>query len=233
MRHVVLLLGAILIFALNAHAQTTMNDSPAELSPVQPSAATVTPIGTAMLALATAPPPFPNPLGASSGGSPQVPTVQGVFPDYYWRIYAGYSFFRFYISSKPSVTVNTNGLDFGIVYYPHVGWIGVEGQFVGEYGGLFDQGLKFGLGLGGVRFRWSAPRQAEVWGHALVGGTRFSPQTAFGGQGAFAFEAGAGVDLGSHRKRWAIRGEADLVGTRYFSTYQYSPRFAGGVVFKY
>jgi hypothetical protein len=232
MRHVVLLLGAILIFALNAHAQTNTDDSLAELSPVQAPAPTVTPIGTAMFALATAPPPFPDPFAASGAGDPQAP-VQGVFRDYYWRIYAGYSFFRFYIASKPTVTVNTNGLDLGIVYYPHVGWIGVEGQFVGEYGGLFDQSLKFGLGLGGVRFRWSAPRQAEVWGHALVGGTRFVPQTAFGGQGAFAFETGAGVDFGSHRRRWAIRGEADLVGTRYFSTYQYSPRFAGGIVFKY
>lgn len=230
MRHVVLLLGAILIFSLNVHAQVNTNGSLMEVSPAQ--TPTFAPLGTAMFALAT-PPPFPDPLPTSSGGSQQTPTVQGVFPDYYWRIYAGYSFFRFYIASRPNVTVNTNGLDLGIVYYPHLGWIGVEGQFVGEYGGLFGQSLKFGLGLGGARFRWSAPRQAEVWGHALVGGTHFIPQTAFGGQGAFAFEAGAGVDLGSHRNRWAIRGEADLVGTRYFSTYQYSPRFAGGVVFKY
>jgi hypothetical protein len=231
MRHAVLLVEAILIFALSAHAQVNANYSLPEVSPAQGLA--IAPPGTAMLAWATAPPPFSDTVSASAGGAPQQPTVYGVFPEYYWRIYAGYSFFRFYIASKPNVTVNTNGLDVGVVYYPHAGWIGIEGQFVGEFGGLYNHSLKFGLGAGGVRFRWSAPREAEVWGHALVGGSHFIPQTAFGGQGAFAFEAGAGVDLGSHRSRWAVRAEADLVGTRYFSTYQYSPRFAGGVVFKY
>jgi len=231
MRHAVVLLGAILILTLRVHAQANANDSLPEASSLQ--APTSLPSETALFALATAAPPRPDPLAAGAAPTQQTPTVYGVFPDYYWRIYTGYSFFRFYIASKPNVTVNTNGLDIGVVYYPHVGWIGIEGQFVGEYGGLFNNSLKFGLGVGGVRFRWSAPRQAEVWGHALVGGTHFIPQTAFGSQGAFAFEAGAGVDLGSHRSRWAIRGEADLVGTRYFSTYQYSPRFAGGVVFKY
>jgi hypothetical protein len=223
MRHAVLLVGATLILALSVHAQVNANYSLPELSSTPASTGT---------AWATAPPPFSDPVAVSEGTA-QTPTVYGVFPDYYWRIYAGYSFFRFYIASKPSVTVNTNGLDLGIVYYPHVGWIGIEGQFVGEYGGLYGQSLKFGLGAGGVRFRWAAPRQAEVWGHFLVGGTKFIPQTAFGGQGAFAWEVGGGVDLGSHRSRWAIRAEGDLVATYYFSTYQYSPRFAGGIVFKY
>jgi hypothetical protein len=235
MRHAVLLFGAIVIFALNVHGQVNPSYSLME-PPAQ--ASTINPSGTAMFALATlpavsAPTWLPDPLAESAARTQQTSPVYGVFPDYYWRIYTGYSFFRFYIASKPSVTKNTNGLDLGVVYYPHVGWIGIEGQFAGEYGGLYGQSLKFGLGVGGVRFRWSAPREAELWGHVLVGGSQFIPQTAFGGQSAFAYELGGGVDLGSHRKRFAIRAEADLVGTRYFSTYQYSPRVAGGVVFKY
>jgi len=231
MRRAVGLLAAILIFALHVDAQVNANDS---LPATPPAAAPTLPdSGTALFALATLPAALPNPLAADGGGTPQVPTVYGVFPDYYWRIYAGYSFFRFYIASKPSITKNMNGIDLGVVYYPHVGWIGVEGQFVGEWGSLFSQSSEFGLGAGGVRFRWSAPREAEVWGHALVGGARFVPQTSFGGQGAFAFQVGGGVDLGSHRRRFAIRMEGDLVGTRFFSTYQYGPRFAAGIVFKY
>ena len=231
MRRAVGLLAAILIFACHVGAQVNAGDSLPETPPAP--APTITAPGTALFALATLPAALPDPLAASSGGPPQVPTVYGVFPDYYWRIYAGYSFFRFYLASKPDITKNMNGIDLGVVYYPHLGWIGIEGQFVGEWGSLFNQSAEFGLGAGGARFRWSAPREAEVWGHALVGGARFVPQTAFGGQGAFAFEAGGGVDLGSHRRRFAVRVEADLVGTRFFSTYQYSPRFAGGIVFKY
>jgi hypothetical protein len=231
MRHAALLLGAILIFALNVHAQVNTNYSLPGVSLI--AVPSMTPSEAALLALATAPAAPPDPLADPGAAAQRRPTVYGVFPDYYWRIYAGYSFFRFYIASKPSVTENMNGLDFGVVYYPNVSWLGIEGQFVGEYGGLYNHSSKFALGMGGVRFRWSAPRQAEVWGHALVGGSRFTPQTAFGGQGAFAYELGGGADLGSHRSRWAIRLEGDLVGTFYFSTYQYSPRFAAGVVFKY
>jgi len=231
MRRAVGLLAAILIFALHVGAQVNANDSLPETPPAL--APTLPASGTALFALATLPPAVPNPLAANSEGTPQAPTVYGVFPDYYWRIYAGYSFFRFYIASRPSITKNMNGIDLGVVYYPHLGWIGIEGQFVGEWGSLFNQSSEFGLGAGGVRFRWSAPREAEVWGHVLVGGSRFVPQTSFGGQGAFGFEAGGGVDLGSHRRRFAIRMEGDLVGTRFFSTYQYSPRFSAGIVFKY
>jgi hypothetical protein len=217
------------IFAWNAPAQVNTNYSLPNVALVP----TVTPSGTTLFASTAAPSPFPDPLASRGAAPDQTPTVYGVFPDYYWRAYLGYSFFRFYITSKPDITKNTNGLDLGIVYYPHLGWIGIEGQFVGEYGGLFNNSLKFGFGGGGVRFRWSAPRQAEVWGHVLVGGTKFIPQTAFGSQGAFAWEVGGGVDLGSHRSRFAIRAEADMIATFFFSTYQYSPRFAGGIVYKY
>jgi hypothetical protein len=175
----------------------------------------------------------PGSVPASAGEPQQPPSVYGVFPSYPWELYAGYSFFRFYIASKPSVTENMNGLDFGIDYYPNSSWFGIEGQFFLELGSLFGQSSKFALVSGGPRLRWSAPRGVELWGHFLVGYTRFIPQTAFGGQNAFAFEAGGGADLGSRRSRFAIRLEGDLVETRYFSTFQSSPRFAAGVVYKY
>lgn len=187
-----------------------------------------TPADAAPAALAVAAPSSPV-----ASGEAQQPTVYGVFKVYNWQLYGGYSFFRFYITSKPSITENMNGIDFGIVYFPGGNWLGVEGQFVGEFGSLYGESSEFAAGLGGPRFRWSAPRGVELWGHVMVGGTKFIPQTPYGGQTAFAYEAGGGVDVGAHRRRIAYRLEADMVGTRYFSTYQFSPRFSVGIVFKY
>lgn len=177
--------------------------------------------------------PAPSSAAKASADAQQQPSVYGVFQNYSWQIYAGYSFFRFYIASKPDIIENMNGLDLGIVFYPHGGWIGVEGQFAGEFGSLFGDSSRFALGLGGARFRWSAPRGIEVWIHGMGGGAHFVPQTAFGGQSAWAYEVGGGLDLGSHRSRLVYRVEADLVGTRFFGTYQDSPRIAAGIVYKY
>lgn len=238
MRHAPVLLGAILVFALNLNAQVNPNYSLPQLSAadfgISPPSL-ITPPGTTDVALAntTLPAADPDSFAASSSEPQERPSVYGVFPTYAWRAYAGYSFFRFYIASKPNLTENMNGLDFGIAYYPHSAWYGVEGQFFLELGSLFGASSKFALVSGGPRFRWSAPRGAEVWGHALIGYTHFLPQTALGTQNAFAFEVGGGADLGSRRSRFAIRLEGDLVGTRYFGTYQFSPRFAGGIVYKY
>jgi hypothetical protein len=234
MRHAPLLLGAILIFTLDLHAQVNPSYSLPEVS-VSPAAISspslMNPPGAGLFALAnTTPSAFAAAEPAADPQPQQGPL--GVFRNYSWGFYGGYSFFRFYISSKPEAVSNMNGLDFGVVYYPHAGWIGIEGQGVFVFGSYLGDS-SFALLSGGARFRWSAPRDAEVWGHALVGYSKFIPQTAMGGQNAFGFEAGAGVDLGSHRKRFAIRFEGDLVGTRYFSTYQFSPRFAAGIIYKY
>jgi hypothetical protein len=232
MRHAPLLLGAILIFTFDVHAQVNPNYSLPEVSLLHDSdilAMNDVPAGT-MLPLASASPS--DAAGASSLGGRQFGPV-GVFQTYTFQIYADYSFFRFYVASKPNLNENMNGLDFGFNYYPGAGWLGFEGQFAAEFGTLLHSSSKFAMALGGVRVRTSAPRNAEIWGHVLVGYTKFIPQTALGGQSAFAFEVGGGVDLGSHRSRFRIRLQGDLVGTRYFSTYQYSPRIAAGVVYNY
>jgi hypothetical protein len=73
----------------------------------------------------------------------------------------------------------------------------------------------------------------EVWGHVMGGYSHFKPETSFGADHAPAFEVGGGVDIAAHRGRLSYRVEADMVGTRYFSTYQYSPKVSVGVVFKF
>ena len=168
---------------------------------------------------------------ASSEPAAQQPTVYGVYEVYNWQLYAGYTFVRFY--EVPNVTPNLNGLDLGLVFYPNGKWIGADGELVAAFGSQAGTSAKFLLAMGGPRFRWSAPRGLELWAHGLVGGTHFLPQTAFGSQSAFAYEVGGGIDISAHRRRVAYRVGADMVGTRYFGTYQYSPRLFVGIVFKY
>lgn len=244
MRYAAGLLGAILVFALNLHAQVNPNYSLPQISSTDSEGApALTSEAAPLFALATSPEldapgdlrsAAPTSSATSGSDAQQQPTVYGVFQEYNWQIYAGYSFMRFYLISKPNTILTLNGLDLGIVYFiPKVTWLGAEGQFVGEYGGFMGYTAKLAVGMGGLRARWSAPRGIELWAHGLVGGTKFVPQTAFGSDTALAYEAGGGVDVGAHHRRIAYRLELDMVGTRYFSTYQYSPRISVGIVFKY
>jgi hypothetical protein len=88
-------------------------------------------------------------------------------------------------------------------------------------------------GMAGPRFRWTARRGFELWAHGMIGGAYFSPKTPFGSQGALAYEGGGGIDLNSPHSRFAIRLSADLLGTAFFSTYQLSPKFSAGLVYKF
>jgi hypothetical protein len=247
MRQVVFIIGVFLllsgIFAGSAAAQTNSNN----LSMFLP--ATTTSSDSASLVIAplpftpalntstTAPLPFElapantAPLSAFNqpAALPQQ-DVQGVFQNFNWQAYAGYTFVRFF--QVPGIQVNTNGLNFGVVYY-FKDWIGADGEFVGTFGSQYGDTAKFLLGMGGGRLRWSAPRGLELWAHALVGGAHYLPRTANGDTGALAYEFGGGVDISAGRRRWAYRLSADVVGTRFFNTYQYSPKFSAGIVFKF
>jgi hypothetical protein len=48
-----------------------------------------------------------------------------------------------------------------------------------------------------------------------------------------AYELGGGVDINSRNSRWAYRIGADAVGSRYFNTYQFSPKVSAGIVYKF
>jgi hypothetical protein len=164
--------------------------------------------------------------------SPEPQYVQGVYQQYSWQAYVGYTFFRFYESSHPTVRENQNGANWSIVYY-FKDWFGIDGEMSATYGTQNRQDSWFLFGGGGPRFRWLAPRGIEVWAHALIGGSHFTPQTPFGKQEALAFEVGGGVDLRTPFPRLGLRLGADMIGSRYFSTYQYSPKVSAGLVFKF
>lgn len=243
MRYAEFLFGAILLFTASAGAQANPGVSVPPVSSA-PDAASVPSAENSSPTFALAISPAagaPGALGPASSNSStpsdpgaQQPTVYGVFPTYNWQLYVGYTFVRFY--EVPQITQDMNGFELGMVYYPRGGWVGPEGKLVGVFGsqpGACGCTSKLLLAMGGPRFRWAKPRALELWAHGLVGGTHYLPQTPYGSQSAFAYEVGGGIDVKAHHLRLAYRAGAGMVGTRYFSTYQYSPIVTVGIVFKY
>jgi hypothetical protein len=239
MKQTAFLFAAILFLAASAGAQANPDNS-LPVAPVASEAvAAAAPSAPSLFATDAEPSPTAasasgaDAFGASSSNSKdQQPSVSSVFQTYNWQATAGYTFFRFYV--VPHRTDNMNGINLGLQYYPGGKWYAADGEFVGAWGTNFGiGGTKYVQGMGGGRVRWSGPRGIEIWGHALVGGSHFLPQTSLGNQAAFAYEAGGGVDLNIHQRRIAYRVSANLVGTRYFGTYQYSPNVSIGVVFKF
>lgn len=241
MKRAVFLLAGVLLFALNASAQNDPQNSPLFVSPfgestAQPVATTPAPSSFSVASFHAVnfvpEPAAPNGFAAASPAEPPQ-VVYGVKPNYDFQAYLGYTFLRFY--EVPGTQINTNGLNYSIVYYPDYfkGWVGADGEFVLTFGSQFNEKARFLLGMGGARFRWSAPRNIEVWIHGLAGGSHYVPQTSYGNQGAFGFEFGGGVDINTHNSRFAYRVAVDAVGTLYFNTYQFCPKASAGIVYKF
>jgi hypothetical protein len=218
MRSVVVVLGASLVFACGAAAQ--VNTNTLEL----PALAVAIPVASP----STLPAPIPEPAPASH--STQQP-VYGVLQDFDFQAYAGYTYLRFY--ELPGTTGNLDGFNVSLVYYPHAGHFGVDGEFVAGFAPQNGVGTTLDAIMGGGRVRLPLSRGVEIWGHALVGRAHFAPKTPYGTENALAFEAGGGVDLTPSHRRLSYRIEADALGTYFFSTYQYNPKVSVGVVYRF
>lgn len=227
MRHALILVGVFLLFGCSVGAQV----SP-ENSQLLPSSDSVTSVAPASAPMSFAPVGAPTGANASTPSEPaELPQgVYGVFENYYWQAYIGYTFVRFY--EVPSLTQNENGFNYSIVYYLK-DWVAADGEFVATFGSQSGTSSRFLLGMGGARFRWVKSRELELWAHGLMGASEFTPKTAYGKEQALGYELGGGFDLNPRHRRWAYRVEGDLVGTRYFSTYQFSPKVSVGIVFKF
>ena len=224
MRRIGLLFGLMLVFAYGARAQVNPQSSLLLPSP-DPAMAPGPLAAAAILAPAAG---EAAPASASEPADPQI--VQAPIEEYYWQAYVGYTFLRFY--EIPKTTVNTNGLNISLQrYFPTISWLGLDGEFTGTYGPPFCS--KFASGMGGARFRLDARHGIELWAHGMVGGAHILPQTPLGGQAAFAYQFGGGADFSIHFERIAYRVAADLVGTRFFSTNQESPKISAGIVFRF
>jgi opacity protein-like surface antigen len=238
MRYVAFLLGLVVLGAGTAGAQLNASNYTLIPPPAFSSSVNLTDPAVALPAapapslaytLTSAPASDPNPFLLPAAPAPKPQDVTSVFENYSWQAYLGYTYMRFY--ELPSITKSTNGYNFGIVYYITNHW-GVDGEFQGSY---LHQGGTDGWFLfagGGPRFRWALPRNVEIWAHGLGGWSHFTPQTAAGFQQAAAWEVGGGLDF-AFKPRWSLRVSADCMGTRYFDTYQFSPKASGGIVFKF
>jgi hypothetical protein len=222
MRYFSILLGLVLLLSLSAGAQSTASNSgllPASYFavPTTPDLAanaptisltpfSAAPANTPPAALAPS-----TPLSLSLMPAPAAPPqdVTSVFENYAWQLYGGYTFLRFY--ELPSITPNMNGFNYSVVYY-WKDWFGLDGEFAATHATQDNVSSWFLFGGGGPRFRWSARKGVEVWAHALVGYSHFTPQTPAGNQHAFAYELGGGVDL-PFKPRWALRFGADAMCT--------------------
>lgn len=191
--------------------------APAAADPAQPAAA--------------AEPGAADPAAADPASAPKPPQVIGVFEHFNFQAYVGLALTRFY--EAPHAIQTRTGFDSSMTYYYKGNRLAVDGELMATFGSQFSQRSRFLFAGGGPRFRWAGERNLEFWSHALVGGSHYTPQTAYGSQGAFAYEAGLGVDALAHHQRLAYRLELDMLGTRFFSTYQYSPKASIGIVWKF
>jgi hypothetical protein len=172
-------------------------------------------------------PPEPTP---ASGSATRVP-VYGVLQDFNFQVYGGFTYVHFY--ELPGITGNLDGFNASLVYYPHAGHFGLDGEFLAVFAPQNGVGTTLDGAMGGGRLRISGARGIEIWAHALAGGSHFVPKTPYGGENAFAFEAGGGVDLTPSHRRLAYRVQADLLATYFFGTYQYNPKVSIGLVYKF
>jgi hypothetical protein len=229
MRQVATLLGAVLLFAFGAGAQTSVTTVPA-VSDWAPVASTS---GPRLFAMAS-PEPAAEPFGFGHRFLPGVggnQPIYGVMPDYNWQVYGGFSYTRFY--QAPGSVDNFAGFDFAVAYYPHIRWIAAEGDISATFGSQAGQSADLVTAMGGVKLRWPPGSGTNFWVHGLAGTAYLSPKSVYGSQNAFSYELGAGVDLTPRRSRVSYRVEADIVGTFFFGTYQYSPKVTGGIVYRF
>ena len=242
MRYFAFLSGLVFLLSVSTGAQTTAFNSvllpssyfavPATTdAPTNAPAIALTPFSIAPANTARGTVPSSTPLSLSLLPSPPAAPqdVTSVFETYAWQLYGGYTFQRFY--ELPGITSNMNGFNFSVVYY-WKDWFGVDGEFAATHATQDNFSSWFLFGGGGPRFRWSAKKGIEIWAHALVGGSHFTPQTPAGSQHAFAYELGGGVDL-PFKERWAIRLGGDAMCTTYFNTHQFSPVVHAGLVFRF
>jgi hypothetical protein len=224
MRYIAFLFGIILMAASGAGAQVNFSSYSLASSPLSGAIATPAPIAQnvfmpAIFADPALLPPPPEPQG-----------IQGVFENYSWQGYVGYTFLRAYV--VPGTAVNQNGVNASVVWF-YRDWLGFDGELLGAYGTLSGDSSWTFFGGAGPRLRWVGPRSLQVFAHGLVGYAHLTPQTPFGGESAFAYELGGGVDWMPPHHRFGYRLQADMLGTRYFGVYQYSPKVSAGIVFKF
>src|SRR6202034_2404344 len=153
MRHISALVGVILLAALSAAAQQNVSalasvfpnpdatiTVPASVAQNPPLFALASPnldatVGTpAPLAQsAFLPAAFADPAILAPSPAPEPQAIPGVFENYSWQAYVGYTFVRFY--ELPNVAENQNGVNGGVTWF-YKDWLGVDVEALGVHGTL-------------------------------------------------------------------------------------------------
>jgi len=173
---------------------------------------------------------FANPSPATADPAPRF--YYGNSEDYRFQLSLGYEYVHF--RSNP-FNANLNGVHTSLSYYLN-DWFAVEGSLVAAFGTeVFGDRSRYLLYTGGPRIAWrDSRRKYEPWMHFLVGGLHMNPQLAVtvGGQNAFAFQGGGGVDF-RHGPHVSFRAEGDYVRSQLYSQSQNNVQFGGGIVFHF
>jgi hypothetical protein len=246
MRHILFLLGVVFLASGSLNAQSGPTNPlllaapfsvsstgavSADSAAAVPSSSTsfsLSPVANSSEPVALTANPFSTAPVANPTADPQY--VQGVFTNYNWQGYLGYSFFHF--NASHGISRSMNGFNYSLVYY-FTSWFGIDGEMMATHDSFNHQSDWFLFGGGGPRVRWLAPKGIEVWGHALIAFSHLTPQTAFGKQEALAYEVGGGADFPTPFRRLSLRVGADMVGTQYFHDNQFGPKAFAGAVFKF
>jgi hypothetical protein len=155
-----------------------------------------------------------------------------------WQVSIGYEYNRQNLLGSP---FNTDGVNVSLVRYFRR-WVGAEVQlgtgFFGNTGqtttpaDLSAKSLFVGVG---TRLAYHNRSRYVPWAHVLVGVEHFRfSQTAglLGSNNALAGPAGGGLDV-YVRPHVTLRGEVDVLGSRFFSTNQRSFQAVSGLVFDF
>jgi hypothetical protein len=229
MKYISVLFAGLLLVAVNAGAQANFGNSVTLAAPSFMTYAAM-PATSAASASPAKDANFPAVFAAPALPAAMPQDVQGVFNKYSWDLYAGYTFFRFY--EVPGTISNMNGGNLSAVYW-YRDWLGADGELMATYGSQPGQNSWLVFGGLGPRFRYVGPKGIDLWAHAMIGGMFIDPQTPYGGQGALAGLAGVGVDLNAHHRHAALRVAIDGIASRFFNTYQISPKVSAGIVYKF
>jgi hypothetical protein len=233
MKYVCVLAASLLFLAINARAQANFGSSvtlaaPSFVTSDSPVAPTFS--ATASLNASTFTPVSASLAPAFSPPQPPPQGVQGVFENYSKDAYVGYTFLRFY--EVPGTAPNLHGVNAAFTGW-YRDWFGGDAEVFALYGRQSGQNSWLVFGGAGPRFRYAGPKGIDLWAHALLGGTYFTPQTPYGGQGAVGGVVGGGVDLNGHHRHMALRLAIDGIATHFFGTYQISPKASAGIVYKF
>jgi hypothetical protein len=178
-----------------------------------------------------------GPAGSGSSGSGARVPFAGGLEGSKWQIGVAYQYDRFNLTGTP---FNTHGLNTSVARFLN-DWFALEGDVGGGFGNTGTSTVPASLRAkslflgGGMRIAYRGHGRTEPWIHGLGGMQHFRfAQTAgtLGSNTALAGMVGGGVDYHLN-PRTAVRLEADVIGSRFFSGTQRHFQVVIGLVFNF